>query len=31
MWTFDDYIFITIIVTVIGVVLWDMKRNGDWK
>ena len=25
----NDLIFITIIVTVIGIVIWDMKRNGD--
>jgi len=32
MWMSDDFIiFITLIVTVIGVVLWDMKKNGDWK
>jgi hypothetical protein len=29
MWTYNDYIFITFIVVVIGAVLWDMKRNGD--
>jgi len=31
MWTYNDIIFITVIVTVVGIVLWDMKRNGDWK
>jgi hypothetical protein len=31
MWTYNDFIFITFIVVVIGAVLWDMKRNGDWK
>jgi len=31
MWTYNDIIFITFMVVVIGVVLWDMKRNGDWK
>jgi hypothetical protein len=31
MWTYNDYIFITFIVVVIGAVLWDMKRNGDWE
>ena len=25
----DDIIFITVIVVVIGLVIWDMKRNGD--
>jgi len=31
MWTYNDIIFITVIVTVVGIVLWDMKKNGDWK
>jgi hypothetical protein len=25
----DFIIFIIVIVTVIGIVLWDMKRNGE--
>jgi hypothetical protein len=29
MWTYNDIIFITFMVVVIGAVLWDMKRNGD--
>jgi hypothetical protein len=29
MWTYNDIIFITFIVVVIGAVLWDMKRNGE--
>jgi hypothetical protein len=29
MWTLNDLIFITVIVVVIGLVIWDMKRNGD--
>jgi len=31
MWMSDDIIFIIIMVTVIGVVIWDMKKNGEWK
>jgi len=31
MWTYNDIIFITIMVVVICLVIWDMKRNGDWK
>jgi len=29
MWTYNDIIFITVIVVVVGIVLWDMKRNGE--
>ena len=29
MWTYNDIIFITFMVVVIGAVLWDMKRNGE--
>jgi len=31
MWMSDDIIFIIIMVTVIGAVIWDMKKNGEWK
>jgi hypothetical protein len=31
MWTYNDLIFITVIVVVVGIVLWDMKSNDDWK
>jgi len=29
--TKEFIIFVTIVVTVIGVVIWDMIRNGEWK
>jgi predicted small integral membrane protein len=29
MWTFNDLIFVTIIVVVVGIVIWDMKKNGE--
>jgi hypothetical protein len=29
MWTYNDLIFIIFIVVVIGLVIWDMKRNGE--
>jgi hypothetical protein len=29
MWTYNDLIFITVIVVVVGLVIWDMKRNGE--
>jgi hypothetical protein len=31
MWTYNDFIFVTVIVVVIGLVIWDMIRNGEWK
>ena len=31
MWMSDEVIFFTFIVIVIGAVIWDMIRNGDWK
>jgi hypothetical protein len=31
MWMSDDFIFITFLVVAVGAVLWDMKRNGEWK
>jgi len=27
----DDFIFITIIILVVGIVLVDMVRNDEWK
>jgi len=29
MWMSDEFIFITFMVVVIGIVLWDIKKNGE--
>lgn len=32
MWMSEDLIIsITVIVVVICLVIWDMKKNGEWK
>jgi len=29
--TKEFIIFVTVTVVVVGIVIWDMKKNGEWK